>query len=297
MSTTFRTARKPRSWDRVAPYLFLTPFLVSFVLFFAVPSISSVYLSFFSYRGYGTPIFAGFNNYAALLQSPDFWSGVQNTLFYWLVPLVPLVVGGFVLALLVRSKLARGARVIRPIFYVPQVMAPVAAALVWQVMFSNVGVINTVLRSNAQWLTDPSLVRWSVAILLLWRGLGWYFVVFLAGMTGVPDELLEAAQIDGASPLQRVRYIVVPTLKPIFLFAVVIDTIQSLQLFTEPNLLLGSDTSSSIAPPSGAPIMNQVVNNITGGQFGLASAVGWLIFLAVALISIVQFRLFRERNS
>jgi ABC-type sugar transport system permease subunit len=279
------------------PYLFIAPFLLSFLLFFVAPSVVSIVLSFFRYHGYGPATFIGLQNYSSLLQSPNFWQSVWNTLFYWLVPLVPLLAMAFVLALLVRSKLTAWPKVFKPLLFVPQVMAPVAAALVWQVILSNPGVLNSALGIHVNWLTDPSAGKWAVLLLLLWRGIGWYFVIFLSGLTSVPEELLEAAQLDGAGAWARVRFVILPMMRPIILFAVIIDTIQSIQLFTEPNLLVGDATSPTGAAPSAAPIMNQVVGNITGGQYGLASAAGWLIFIAIGVFSILQFRVFRQDNS
>jgi ABC-type sugar transport system permease subunit len=183
----------------------------------------------------------------------------------------------------------------RTLIFVPQVMAPVAAALVWRVMLSNNGVVNEVTHAHLQWLLDPGAVRWGVVLLLVWRGIGWYFVVFLAGLAGVPDELFEAADVDGARSWQRIRYITLPLLRPTIMFAVVIDTIASLQLFTEPNLLVGTGGGSIAgAPPSAAPVMNEVVTNLTGGAFGLAAAVGWMMFVVIGIFSLIQFRLFRE---
>ena len=278
----------------VAPYLFIAPFLVSFLAFFVLPSGYSVVLSFFRYNGYTVAHWVGLNNYRALLESPDFRQAALNTTFYWLLPLLPMLGGAFALALAVRSRLSRGGRFYKPLIFIPQVMAPVAAALVWRVILSNAGVLNTVFGLHVGWLTDPAALKWGVVMLLVWRGLGWYFVVFLAGLTGVPDDLLEAASVDGASAFRRLRHIILPLMRPTILFALVIDTIASLQLFTEPNLLVGGAGTTAGAPPSAAPLMNQVVTNITGGQFGLAAAAGWLMFLAIGIFSIVQFRLFRE---
>ncbi|WP_377267597.1 carbohydrate ABC transporter permease [Peterkaempfera sp. SMS 1(5)a] len=282
-----------------APYLFIAPFLVSFVVFFAAPSVVSIVLSFFQYRGYGSATFSGLHNYDALFQSPDFWQSARVTLFYWLVPLVPLLGGGFLLALLVRSKLAKLPSVFKPLLFIPQVMAPVAAALVWRVILSSNGVLDSLTGLHIDWLNDPQAGKWAVVMLLLWRGVGWYFVIFLAGMTNVPDELLEAAHLDGANAVQRIRHVTIPVMRPIILFAVVIDTISSFQLFTEPNLLVGGSgaAGASIAPPTAAPVMNQVVGNITAGQFGLSAAAGWLLFLAIGIFSVIQFRLLRERGN
>jgi ABC-type sugar transport system permease subunit len=292
-----RTPRKRRrsTRDTLAPYLFIAPFLVSFMIFFAIPSIASIVLSTFRYAGYGTATFVGLQNYASLTQSPDFWRSVSNTAFYWLVPLIPLLGGAFLLAVFVRSKFTRWSRGFRAFLFIPQIMAPVAAALVWRVILSDQGALGNLFGLDVNWLTNPDANRWGVALLLLWRGIGWYFVIFLAGLTGISDDLLEAAQLDGASAFQRIRLIIVPLMRPIFLFAIVIDTITSIQLFTEPNLLLGATLATAGAPPSAAPIMNQVITNITGGQFGLAAAVGWLMFVAIGVFSAVQFRLLKER--
>lgn len=286
-----------RSWsDVLAPYFFIAPFLVSFVAFFAMPSIYSVILSLFRYNGYTAPHWIGLTNYRSLLDSPDFRDAVVNTGFYWLAPLVPMLAGAFLLAMAVRSRLSKLSPIYRPLIFVPQVMAPVAAALVWRVMLSNSGVVNAGLGLHVSWLTDPAALKWGVGLLLLWRGLGWYFVVFLAGLSSIPEDVLDAASVDGAGSTRRLWRIILPLMLPTILFALVIDTIASIQLFPEPNLLVGGAGTTAGAPPAAAPVMNQVVTNVIGGQFGLAAAAGWLVFIAIATFSYFQFRLFREDN-
>ena len=291
-----RRRKRRRRWgNRIAPYAFIAPFLLSFVAFFLVPSIFSVALSFARYNGYTAIHWIGLQNYRSLIEDPYFREAVVNTLFYYFVPLIPLLGGGLGLALLVRSKMARWPGFYRPLIFVPQVMAPVAAALVWRVMLSNNGIVNSITGLNTSWLFAPGAQKWGVVLLLVWRGVGWYFVVFLAGLSSIPNELLEAASVDGVKAFQRFRYVILPLLRPTIVFAVVIDTIMSLQLFTEPNLLVGSGGGAIAgAPPSAAPVMNQVITNLTGGQFGLAAAVGWMMFVVIGIFSFVQFRLFRE---
>jgi ABC-type sugar transport system permease subunit len=290
-----RRSRRRRWADQLAPYLFIAPFLVSFVLFFLAPSLFSVVLSFARYNGYTAIQWIGFQNYRSLIDDPYFRQAVMNTLFYWLVPMLPLLGGGLGLALLVRSRMARLTRFYKPLIFLPQVMAPVAAALVWRVMLTNNGILNALTGLKTDWLADPGAQKWGVVMLLVWRGVGWYFVVFLAGLTSIPDELLEAASVDGVRALQRLRYIILPLLRPTMMFAVVIDTIMSLQLFTEPNLLVGTGGGSIAgAPPSAAPVMNQVISNLTNGAFGLSAAVGWLMFIVIGIFSFAQFRVFRE---
>jgi ABC-type sugar transport system permease subunit len=293
-----RRARRRKWADRAAPYLFIAPFLVSFVLFFLLPSLFSVVLSFARYNGYTAIQWIGLQNYRALLEDPYFRQAVLNTLFYWLIPAIPLLGGGLALALLVRSKVAKWPSFYKPLIFLPQVMAPVAAALVWRVMLSNNGIVNSITGLSTNWIFDPGAQKWGVVLLLVWRGVGWYFVVFLAGLSAIPNELLEAASVDGVNSFQRLRYIILPLLRPTITFAVVIDTIMSLQLFTEPNLLVGTGGGTIAgAPPSAAPVMNQVITNLTGGAFGLSAAVGWLMFIVIAIFSVAQFRLFREARA
>jgi ABC-type sugar transport system permease subunit len=293
-----RKASRRRWADRLAPYLFISPFLISFLVFFALPSILSLVLSFARYNGYTAIHWIGFQNYRALLSDPEFRQSVRNTLFYWLVPLLPMLGGALLLAVLVRSKLVRWSGFHRTVIFVPQVMAPVAAALVWRVMLSDNGIVNSVTHLRTNWLEDPGSMKWGVVILLVWRGFGWFFVVFLAGLASIPDELLEAASVDGARPWQRLRYVILPLLRPTIFFAIVIDTIASLQLFTEPNLLIGSGGGNLTgAPPAAAPVMNQVIVDVTSGEYGLAAAVGWLLFIAIGIFSLIQFRIFRQARA
>jgi ABC-type sugar transport system permease subunit len=120
-------------------------------------------------------------------------------------------------------------------------------------------------------------------------------VVFLAALTSISPDMLEAAELDGAGALQRAWHVIVPLMKPIILFAVVIDTIGAIQLFAEPNLLLGGSSVTG-APLSAAPLMNQVVGNISNGQYGMASAVGWVMFVGISVLSVIQFRLLAEKK-
>jgi ABC-type sugar transport system permease subunit len=284
-----------RRSNTTAAWVFVTPFLVSFVLFFIVPSVLSITFSLHSYRGYGKMTFVGMGNYEALFASPSFWQAIANTVFYWLVPLPVIMVGAFWLALMLRSKIVRLGRVFKPILFIPQVMAPVAAAMVWKVVLSRNGDLNELFGLDIGWISDPSYGKWSVSLLIVWRAMGWYFVVFLAGLTGISPDILEAAELDGAGAFQRTFRVIVPLMKPIILFAVVIDTIGAIQLFAEPNLLLGGSSVTG-APLSAAPLMNQVVGNISNGQYGLASAVGWVMFIGISVLSVIQFRLLSEKR-
>jgi ABC-type sugar transport system permease subunit len=293
-ATTHVTAPRKVHWgDVLAPYLFIAPFILSFVLLFLGPALYSLVLSFFRYKGYGRATFVGLTNYSTILKYHVFWTELQNTVFYWLAHVFPLMICAFLLALLVRSNLIGWRSVAKPIIFLPNIIATVAAALVFQSLFgTEYGVINQMLGLRIPWLQDATLTKLVVVTLAIWSGTGWWFVVFLAGLTSINPELEEAAIVDGASTWQRLRYIVMPLMRGTFLFAFVIDAIGSFRLFTEVNVLAGG--GGAMARPDVAPVLNMLVSNMNSANFGSAAAVGWIIFVLVVLVALVQFRLLRD---
>jgi ABC-type sugar transport system permease subunit len=290
------TRRKGRLVDLIAPYLFISPFIISFLTFFAGPAVYSLVLSLYRYRGYGEARFVGLRNYEATLNYHVFWTTLSNTLFYWIVHAIPLLAFAFLLAVFVRSKLVPFKSFFKPIFFIPQIVAIVAASLVFQSLFgTQYGVINNLLGVNIPWLQDATLSKLVIVILLIWRSVGFWFVVFLAGLTSISPEIDDAATIDGANWLQRLLFITIPLMRPIFLFAFVIVAINSFQLFTEPNVLLAR--GGALAPTDVAPLLNLMLTNLRGGLFGQASAVSWILFVLVAIASVIQFRLFQENGA
>jgi ABC-type sugar transport system permease subunit len=292
-SATLPRPRRRRHWRRaLIPYLFIAPFIAFFFIFNVYPDGYALVLSFYRYRGYGAMRYIAWDNYSAILHYHVFWTELQNTIFYWLAHAIPLIPLSFLLALLVRSKLIRGQRFIKPIIFMPQVIAIVAATLVFQNLFSTqYGAINSIFHTKIEWLQNYDIARWIIVVLLIWRGLGFWFVVFLAGLTSINPELEEAAIVDGASTWDRTIYLIVPLLRNVFLFAFVIDAINSMALFTEPNILTAGP---NIADPHVAPMLTLLVSNMNDGDFGQAAATGWLLFAVTLVISVAQFLVFRS---
>jgi len=285
--------RSIRWGDVLAPYLFISPFILAWLTLFIGPAIYSLVLSFFRYKGYGTATFLGIQNYKSILTYHVFWTMLGNTVLYWLAHVVPLMVFAFLLAVLVRSRLVRWKSFFKPIIFLPNVIAVVASALVFQSLFgTQYGVLNSVIGAQIPWLQDPRLTRYVVVLLLVWRGVGWWFVIFLAGLTAINTEVEEAALVDGASAWQQMRHITLPLMRNTFLFAFVIDAISSFRLFTEVNVLVG--TGGGLAPVAVAPILNLLLSNLRGAQFGMSAAVGWILFVLVVVVTYIQFRLFQE---
>lgn len=285
--------RRRRVWGRYATgYAFVLPFLVMFVLFWLYPNLKALKLSFEQYSGYGNATWVGFANYRAFLSYPVFWTELWNTLFYWVVHAVILVPLALILALLVRSPRVKGGRFWRPLIFLPQVFNIVVISLTFKVLFStNFGVINSLFGTRVPWLDDPALARWVVVALLVWEQLGFWFVVFLAGLSTLDPALEEAASIDGAGMIRRVWSIILPALRPVILFAVVIDAINSMALYTEPNVLTAP--SGQLAQPSVGTLSNLVVTTLEGGDFGRSAAAGWLLFVVTIVVSCGIFGLYK----
>ena len=289
--------KRPRSLksEKITPYLFIAPFAISFLLFFAFPAMYSLALSFFKYRGYGEARFVGFDNYKTLLNYSAFWKAIRNTLFYFLGHIIPVMVGAFVFALILSSKrMRRVQKIFKPLLFLPQVVPIMATALTFRVIFAtHTGVINQMLNLSVPWLEDTTLMRLCVLVLVIWRSTGWFMVIFLAGLTTINVDLYEAATLDGATYLQQTTRITLPLMKPIFLFAFVMDAISSFKLYTEVNVMIAGTAN---APTDAATIMNMITQNMESGNFGGASAAGWLLFMMIAVVSILEQRLLRNKE-
>lgn len=278
--------------EKSVPYLFILPFIISFLVFFFAPAIYSLVLSFYKYKGYGKMNFLGFDNYISLLTYGTFWQSVGNTVFYYLAHMIPTLLIAFVLAMMLHSKYIQSIQgIFKPVLFMPQIVPIVATSLIFKIMFSTqYGAINQILGTQIEFLSDSFWARWSVVIMITWRSIGWYMVILLAGLTTISDDIIEASTIDGASLPQRVIRIIIPLMRPIFLYCLVMSAISSIKLFTEVNVLL-ADSSGFATRPNVIPVMNILKINLSGGNFGMASAAGWLIFVLVSFVSVFQFKI------
>jgi ABC-type sugar transport system permease subunit len=287
----WRPGARPRRVTSLKAYAFIAPFVLLFVLFSAFPDVYTLILSFQHYAGYGQATPAGLQNYDALLHYPVFWTELENTLEYWVLHAVILIPVAFVLALVVRSRSVRGKSAWRAVIFLPQVMSIVAVTLAFQVMFASpYGAINHLLGLHVDWLTDFAITKWVVIALLVWQGLGFWFVVFLSGLTSIDPAVEEAAMIDGAGAFRRAISIIAPMMKNVFLFAVVIDAITSMALYTQPTVLAATQ---GVLNPSVAPLSSLVVVNLQSSTFGQSAAAGWLLFLLTIIVSVAVFGSFR----
>jgi len=284
--------------ERIAPYFFVSPFFILFAIFFLLPSLAALVLGFFRWSSLGTPEFIGLRNYERLFADPIFWKSVKNTVFYSGVSLFVIVPLGLLEALALNSPRLRFRTFWRAIYFAPIVTSAVAISLVFRHLYNpQYGLINQILLALGgmpiDWLGDGSYVKIAVMGVVLWRWTGLISIYFLAGLQSIPEELHEAAAIDGANGLQRFFHITVPLLRPVTLFVSIIVLIGSLQIFDDPQVLFG--TANPGGPANAGLSIVQYLYGRGIGQllYGYASAVGLFLFFIIFSLSLFQFRIFR----
>jgi putative chitobiose transport system permease protein len=219
------------------PYLFLLPALVLLGIFVFYPIGAVLYYSLTDYDIVRPPVFVGLDNFVRLLDDDTFKLALLHSFLYLIVTPI-LIVLSVVLAIVVNRKL-RGIHIYRALYFVPAVSGSIAIGLSWRWLFDRSGFINSVLQSwgvihdPIQWLSTPSLVLPIAMLLTIWAGIGYYSVIFLAGLQNVPEELYDAARIDGATDFQKHRYVSIPALRPQIVFVAVISSLAALKVFDE----------------------------------------------------------------
>ncbi len=280
-------------------YLFVAPFFVLFALFSLYPILFSFYLSLNDWKGLGPMTFVGVGNYVKLLKDTLFWPSLVNgfILFSLSVPLMTLL--ALVLAVILNSKRVRGFRIFRLILFLPYITNMAAAGFTFRLLLqTRDGFVNVVLNmfgiGSVQWLDSVTGARVSVALLITWAWLGYNMVLMLAGLQTIPNELNEAAMIDGADRTRVFFYITIPLMRPMLTFSLVLSTIGSFGLFTEVYTLTqpaGSPLNSVLTPI--IAIFNQAFTNF---RYGYASAMAYVYFAFIFLLTLFQIRYVSRRD-
>ena len=289
-----------RSETRAA-ILFLTPAVTVLTLFFLIPVGAALLLSLTDFDIYAVADisnvrFVAFKNYAALLTTPIFWKALRNTLYFALIG-GPLTVGlALVTALMVSSKLARFRGLFRTIFFAPVVTTMVAVAIVFRYLFhTRFGMINFGLEAigipTVDWLGDPRWAMPAIIILAVWKNFGYTMIIFIAGLQSIPEELYEAARIDGAGWWSQFRRITIPLLAPTFVFVGIVTAIGYLQLFAEPYVMTpdGGPLDSTLSV-----VMLMYLQGFKWWSMGYAAAVAFLLFLVIGVATAIQLRLRKD---
>ncbi len=291
LRTGSRTLTGARMRDRVAPYLFLAPWLIGFVAITLGPMIYSFYLSFTDYSLLAEPNWVGIDNYVRMFTAdPKYLESVRVTLVYVLVS-VPLQLAFALLLAIILNRGLRGLPLYRSIYYLPSLIgASVAIAVLWRQMFGSNGLINQVLAvfgiEGQSWIGSPDTALGTLIVLNVWT-FGSPMVIFLAALRQIPGYLYEAAAVDGINRRQAFRHITLPMLTPIILFNLILQLIGAFQAFTPAYVVSGG---------TGGPVNSTLFYTLyiyqrgfTGFQMGYASAMAWVLFAGIAIVTAANF--------
>jgi multiple sugar transport system permease protein len=283
-----------------AAWGFALPFMVLFLMFTLGPVLMSLAMAVTDLRSRDlrNPFaveFVGFDNFAAVFADPVFRKAAANTAYFVLVGVPLTLCLSLAIAVILNAGITRAKTLFRVGYYMPVVTSIVAVAVVWRfLLHPDVGLINEVLGwfgiDGPNWLASTTWAMPSMIAMATWRSIGTLIIIFLAGLQSVPTALHEAAALDGAGVWQRFRHITVPTLRPTLLFGAVITGIGYVQFFEEPFVMTqGGPLNSTIS------LSMYTYNQFGYGNYGLAAAMSYLIFVVIAVVTAIQFRLLREK--
>lgn len=273
-------------------YLFISPWLLGFFIFTVGPMIYSLYMSFTDYSGIGSANFIGLANYQKMFTNdPLFWKSLWNTFIYTVLG-VPLgLIVGYLLALLLNTKV-KGLGIWRTVFYLPSLVPAVASSLLWMLLFQpDFGVANALLSAmhmpTSGWLTSELMAKPTLIIMSLW-GAGGGMIIYLAGLQEVPKSLYEAADIDGAGPLRKFFTITIPMTSNVIFFNLIMGLIGSFQVFTQAYVV-----SNGTGGPNNSTmfyVLYLYKNAFSYFKMGYASALAWILFIIILIVTVIAFR-------
>ncbi|HEX6289622.1 MAG TPA: sugar ABC transporter permease [Herpetosiphonaceae bacterium] len=296
---------RPATREAITGWLFAMPWIIGFIVFTLGPMIFSLYTSFTRYNITTAPVWIGMENYQALFDDPRFYISLRNT--FWLVAVkIPVVViASICIALLLNLDLP-GARAFRAIFYLPNVLAGVAAIFLWRWILAPDGLFNRALAvfgiSGPAWFYDPLWTKPGIVVMGMWW-IGGNILIYLASLKGIPAQLYEAAAIDGATGWTKTRYITLPMLSPTIFFQVVTGIIGAFQIFTTAYIIAGQGSEDVGKGGPSQSLLFYVLylynrafgkSGPGGFQMGYASAMAWILFLIILAITLLQLWLARR---
>ncbi|WP_248616716.1 carbohydrate ABC transporter permease [Paraoerskovia marina] len=280
--------------QRLSPWMFLAPALIIAVLFHLWPFINTLVLSFTDARALGGGSFVGLENYGRLLEDPNFWLATRNTVLYMVVVVPLLVVLPLLLAVLVQPKLP-AIGFFRSVYYSPVVASMVVVGLIWTWLLASDGMVNQLLQAlrivqePLPFLTDASLLLFCCMLVTVWKGLGYYMVVYLAALGNVSKDCHEAAQVDGAGPVRRFWSVTVPGVRPTMFLVGLLGAIAAMKVFAEVFVM-----SYGTAGPGGqARTLVYTIREVglgLGGEVGYASAMSLALFVLTIGFSVGYLR-------
>ena len=294
-----RPRRRPPGEATAAGWLFVLPALVLIGVFFFLPVLASLALSFTDFDIYAVgdadnARWVGVRNYETLFRSPLFWSALKNTFYFALVGGPLSIAASLGAALLLNAKLVRFRTFFRTVYFAPFVTTLVAVAIVWRYLYhARYGLINHALGfvgiAPVDWLGDPAWAMPAIILMAVWKNFGYNMLILIAGLQAIPAELYEAAELDGASPLRRFVHVTVPMLAPTLLFVAVITMIGYFQLFAEPYVM----TQGGPLRATTSVVLLMYEEGFRWWRMGYAAALAFVLFAIILVATLLQLRLRR----
>lgn len=291
MNTSSRTA---------AAWIFLSPAMGVIAVFFVIPVLAAFMLSFTDFDIYALGNwdyirFVGFQNYVRIIETPLFWKALKNT-FYFVLAGGPLSVAvSLGTALMLNSKLAKFKSFYRTVYFLPVVSSLIAVAIIWRYLYHPAhGILNYLLSqfgiAPIDWLGDPDIAMPAIIIMAVWKNFGYNMLIFIAGLQNIPDDLYEAAHLDGASWWQQFKEITIPMLKPTTVFVVMITIIGYFQLFAEPYVM----TQGGPLNATTSIVLLMYEQGFRWWSMGYAAAIAFVLFAIILFFTLLQMLLQRS---
>ncbi|MDN5342533.1 sugar ABC transporter permease [Oceanotoga sp. DSM 15011] len=278
-------------------FLFILPWLITFLIFELYPILFSFFTSFTEYSGLNPNMkFIGLDNYIRAFKDETFLIALKNT-FFFVIGTIPFTIGiALVLAILLNNKKLKGREFFKAGFFLPSVISLVVISMMWIYMYSSSGLFNTILRSlgfkveSISWLASTETALPAIMFMDVWAAFGYYVILIYAGLQSIPDSLYEAAKIDGATPTQMAFKITLPMLKPTLFFVIAINTIRSFQIFSEIYTMTGG------GPRNSTQTIVHYLYEVSFRKFdmGYGSAIAYILFVLVMIVTLIQKKALRS---
>ena len=279
-------------------YLYLAPFFIVFLIFSVFPIVYSFVLSFCNMDVLsGKFTFTGLDNYKRMIDSVYFFKSILNTLLIWIMSIIPQLTIAFILSLILSNKWFRGKFILRNLYYFPNLVTPVTIGLLFGALFSYPGgAVNNIITMLGLEAVDfqnhQMLARIVIAIAICWKNFGFNIIYFTAGINSISDEVMEAAEVDGASAWQRITKITIPLMKPILIYVMVTSIIGGLQMFDESKLVF-----TSVPGDATTTMVKYMYDSaFVRFQFGYGAAVAYGIFVIIAIFSVFSLLVTKDKQ-
>lgn len=285
--------RKP-----LTPYLFLVPACIILGAFIFYPLLQAIWMSFTDYNMISDPAFVGLENYKEIVEDDLFWKTLGQTFLYLIVVVPTLVILPIFLAILVNQKI-KGIGFFRSAYYIPVVTSMVVVGITWKWVYADQGILNYLLESvgiidgPVHWLTSPTSSIFAVMAVTVWKGLGYYMVIYLAGLQAIPSDLYEAADIDGANKWKQIFHITIPMLMPSIIIVTIMSSISAMKVFEEIYVMTGGGPLNS----SKTLVFYIYQEAFEKLRMGYASAVGVILLLITLVLSILNLNVMSKKET